>query len=299
MAVRVVVWGYGAVYFSIANTLFWLADQGQIELVGYVADSFPANGKIDGAPIIAKSDLNDIEYDVVVLCVDGGESKAIDEACSRYGVVRDKIVPCRVLQMPRFNMDDYLELKRSNVSIVANLCWGGLVSNVLGLPALSPFRNLWIGEEDYMKLLGDLKRYCTEVELKFSRMARDAPKKIYPVMRLDDVELHFNHVKFPWQAKREWNKRKDRINWDNLFVEMHTPNRRIEKAFNALDQYEKRICFVPHDTDLPHSFTIPPDGEGSAFYDQVNGAVIYCNRCYLYNPIPLLLGRDDFARYSK
>ena len=299
MAVRVVIWGYGEVYFRIANTLFWLADQGQIELVGYVADSLPTQGKIDGVPIIAKADLSDVEYDVVVLCVGGGESEAIDEACSRYGVARAKIVPYRVLQLPHFSMDDYLELKRSNLSIVANLCWGGLVSNVLGLPALSPFRNLWIGDDDYIRLLGDLKHYCTEVDLKLSRMVKGEYTKVYPVMRLDDVELHFNHVMFPWQAKREWDKRKDRINWDNLFVEMYTSSQGIEKAFNALEQYEKRICFVPYDTDFPHSFTMPPDGEGSAFYNQVNGAVLYGKGCYAYNPISLLLGRDDFARYSK
>ena len=301
MTASVVVWGYGNAYFNVANTLDRLVEKGQVEIVAYVGDSLPSCGWIAGAPIIHKSDLLHLEYDVLVVCISRVSEETIGQICETWGVPREKVVPARVLRWPSFDMDDYLELKRSNISIISDLCFGGYLYKALGLPCLSPFRNLFIEEKNYLRLLSDLRRYCTETELTFHHMTKpgELEPEPYPVMSLDDVEVRFNHAKTPEEAAEEWNKRRERINWDNLFVQMKTTNIEDELVFNRLEQFEKRICFVPYETELAHSFYVPNYGGGSEhLFDRVNAAGMLGTGSHLINPIQMLLGRPDFRRYT-
>ncbi|MCA5011100.1 DUF1919 domain-containing protein, partial [Clostridioides difficile] len=72
-------------------------------------------------------------------------------------------------------------------------------------------------------------------------------KEQYPVMRLDDVEVHCCHEKVPDKAKENWNRRLEKINWDNLFIAMYTEDKSIAEAFLDID-FEKKICFVPFES---------------------------------------------------
>jgi uncharacterized protein (DUF1919 family) len=40
----------------------------------------------------------------------------------------------------------------------------------------------------------------------------------YPIGVLDNIEIHFLHYKSSSEAEEKWNKRKKRIDWDNLCV---------------------------------------------------------------------------------
>ena len=70
----------------------------------------------------------------------------------------------------------------------------------------------------------------------------------YPIGRCGDIELHFIHYTTFESAKENWEKRKKRINWDNLFIMMYTENEEIAEKFLELP-YEKKICFVPFMTE--------------------------------------------------
>jgi uncharacterized protein (DUF1919 family) len=44
------------------------------------------------------------------------------------------------------------------------------------------------------------------------------PRFDFPCSLLGDVEIRFNHYKTFEEAQQCWNRRKERINWDNLFL---------------------------------------------------------------------------------
>lgn len=83
------------------------------------------------------------------------------------------------------------------------------------------------------------------IEPSLARMNRDVHTNVeYPVLLLDDVELHCNHETDAQNAISTWNRRCKKVNLDNLFVEMYTLDRNIAEKFCQLEKYEKKVCFV-------------------------------------------------------
>ena len=73
-----------------------------------------------------------------------------------------------------------------------------------------------------------------------------------PYARIGDVELRFSHYTDPDEALEKWNKRKERIHWDNLIVKMSEHNEctlELLQAFDALP-YKKKVLFTTRDYGL-------------------------------------------------
>ena len=102
-------------------------------------------------------------------------------------------------------------LKNKEVSIIASNCNGGIISHDLGLQFRSPFVNLWIKPNDYIKLLTNLETYL-EKELVF--VQEDGIS--YPVALLDDIRINFQHYLTEDDAKEKWIERKSRMNYNNV-----------------------------------------------------------------------------------
>lgn len=118
----------------------------------------------------------------------------------------------RLLRVPR-NLYQRLKLRRRSVSLITNNCIGGFILHDLGLRFDSPFVNLWIRSGDYLKLLGNLERYLQK-EPVFVRKEGIG----YPVGMLGDVKLYFQHYATEEEARRKWNQRLARIDFENLYV---------------------------------------------------------------------------------
>lgn len=115
----------------------------------------------------------------------------------------------------RLNLDKKRNLKNSDFSLIANNCNGAFMCHDLGLRFNSPFVNLWLPAKDYIKLLGDLEGYLSS-ELEF---VKDETVS-YPVGKLRDVTIYFQHYKTEEEARQKWAQRLSRLNMDNLFVLM-------------------------------------------------------------------------------
>lgn len=89
---------------------------------------------------------------------------------------------------------------------------GGAIYSRLGCKFMSPTINMWMEDRDLIKFAADLDAYIHE-ELAFITSKYD-----YPVAKLGDIILYFNHCKTEEEAAAHWHKRLDRINRDNLFV---------------------------------------------------------------------------------
>lgn len=113
---------------------------------------------------------------------------------------------------PIENAINRLRLKNDNFSIICATCAGGIIYHKLGKKFLSPTVNLWIAEKDIPKLVKNLPHYM-QTSLKF--IESDKP---YPVAVCDDIKVYFNHAQTHAEAEEIWNRRRCRINYDNLWV---------------------------------------------------------------------------------
>lgn len=124
-------------------------------------------------------------------------------------------------------------LKNHDFSIICSNCAGGVISHRLGQKFLSPTVNLWLHQRDFLKLAANLREYLS-YELEFIDSEYD-----YPVARLKDITIYFNHSKSAEEAATDWNRRKTRINYDNLFLLMYD---RENLTMDELRQIEQIPC---------------------------------------------------------
>jgi uncharacterized protein (DUF1919 family) len=115
------------------------------------------------------------------------------------------------------------KLKNKEFSIICNNCVAGLIYKKFGLPYLTPTVGLFFYSEDYIKFLQNFE-YNIRQPLKFATVSKHLKsaallkKRPYPVGILgNDIEIHFIHYKTPEEALEKWNRRKERINFKNLF----------------------------------------------------------------------------------
>lgn len=100
-------------------------------------------------------------------------------------------------------------------SIICSTCIGGLIYSNLGLQFMSPTINLWIYSPDFVKLACNLKEYLAS-ELEFLP-PNNKYTNGYPVGKLKDIVIHFNHFKTKEEALYKWNERAKRVDFDNLY----------------------------------------------------------------------------------
>lgn len=106
-------------------------------------------------------------------------------------------------------------LRNDDFSIICSNCVGGIIYHRLGKQFLSPTINLWFHQDEFIKFLLDLKGYLAE-ELVFVESQYD-----HPVALIRDITVYFSHYKTEEEAENAWNRRKARINFDNLYIIMY------------------------------------------------------------------------------
>ena len=104
-------------------------------------------------------------------------------------------------------------LRNITISLISSNCNGALVLRDLGVRFTSPFVNLWIRPKDFIKLLKDIDRYMAENLIETTEDGVE-----YPVGRLGDITIYFQHYDSFEHAKEKWNERKKRIDKNNLFI---------------------------------------------------------------------------------
>ena len=141
-------------------------------------------------------------------------------------------------------------LRNTNFSIISSNCNGSIVCSDLGVPFNSPFVNLFMTASDYIKLLEDFQGYMAQ-ELRFVQEEDPFYGKVtYPTAYLGDVKIYFMHYASEGEARDALDRRKKRINMDNLFI-MFTDRSGCTQAdlerFDRLPYKHKLVLtHVPH-----------------------------------------------------
>lgn len=147
-------------------------------------------------------------------------------------------------------------LREDPPTIFAPNCWGGITYHQLGIQFCSPLINMHIPHDEYIKFLENPRYYMSQ-ELTLREMyIDDTLERPFPVAMMGNVSLWMNHYDDFDTAKEIFKRRKKRINWDNLFVMFFDEDQRLIDRFLDLP-YEKKVCFVPWETDRPGCLPVP------------------------------------------
>ena len=255
-------------YFSRAINV--LAHQyGNLNFLGIVQSDTPPpivfNASDKSLPIINKSNLSSLNYDVIVVIGGAVSFESIGKGASLVPILNeakklkinpDKIILDRTICIPGFSMERYKKLRNSKLSILSINCWGGLIYHQFGLPFLSPTINLSTSEEGFLKFINDPLNYMNK-ELRFYKMNHvENGKRHFPSFFLGDVLLNMIHYLDDDSisiARQKWEERRLKINWYNLLVMTYTEDVTTLEMFDKLP-YSKKVCFVPFKTNLDSGF---------------------------------------------
>lgn len=163
-------------------------------------------------------------------------------------------------------------LKNRDFSLFASNCVGACICHDLGLPFRSPFVNLWLRPADLVKLLEAPKEYLEKPLEFFADPGRD-----YPVAKLGDLTVYFQHYKSEEEAAAAWKRRCGRIHWDNLFVLMTDQegcDEALLRRFDKLPYPNKAVLTHLPYADIPSAVYIPGFEDKSS----VGNCVEFVNR---------------------
>lgn len=142
----------------------------------------------------------------------------------------------------------------NDFSIISNNCWGGTIYESYGIKKMSPTVGMFIMPEDYLKFVSNLEHYV-KLPLKFikpdeSKWREQLKDKsnwgTYLIACLDDVELHMLHYHVEESAKKKWESRVQRLNYNKLIFKFNDQNGcKPEHIVKFMDlPLKNKICFV-------------------------------------------------------
>jgi uncharacterized protein (DUF1919 family) len=108
-----------------------------------------------------------------------------------------------------------------NVTVISNNCTGGFMYHYLGLQFRSPTINIRIDDQDFLLLCQHLSSFLN------GKLTEEAdPSLPYPVGVLScedkgeirSIHLFFIHERSFHDGLQKWNRRKARIDWNNLVI---------------------------------------------------------------------------------
>lgn len=160
------------------------------------------------------------------------------------------------------------KLKNTTPTIISSNCNGEYWYYDMGLPFLSPTINLSFDMNDYVKMLENLHWYMEQPILPFEDNRFE-----FPTGMLGDIEIRFNHYKTFDEAVAKWEERKQRINWDNLFVLGIDGDNCSYETMQRFDRlpYQNKVIFthIPY-PEIESAYYIPgfekDDGVGVLLY---------------------------------
>lgn len=271
---NVIVWGTGPIYSKCLNTLKRQELAGAVKVMAVISDDISIHSSIDGYPLISKEKVLVLGCDYCLVSIEN-ISTVFNEA-NRLGIEKNKLIPMGVLSFPGFEFEKYISIKESRPTILSCNCWAGFCYHRLGLEFLSPTINMYFAGHDFNKFVADLDYYLS-LPVQFAESAYDKNlKRDYPVCRLggeEGIKLYCNHYIDFDHAKECWEKRKRRINYDNILVVSYTESLEEAVEFEKLP-YPKKIIFTSFESDLESSIYLERDTRWATFGEQTNMTVI-------------------------
>lgn len=272
-------------FYQNVNLLKWFELRQKVIIKNITANFFYYDS-LYGYRYIKREELKLNEYDFIIVMSDKYYAE-IEKEILKMGYEKEKIISWRVLLIPNINLKRYMELKKNDISIFSMNCWGGITYHQLGLQFCSPFINMFILEKDYITFLKQPDYYMQQNIIFDHWNYNEKLEMNYPVCKCGDICLFFNHYSSFEEAEECWYKRRERINWKNIFVMFYTNSRELAYEFDILN-YEKKICFTMDEFDIKSCYSLGRYNECKYLLSQIVSNMAW-GIFPTYNPIELLL----------
>lgn len=144
-------------------------------------------------------------------------------------------------------------------SIISSNCIGGVIYHRLHKYFLSPTINLYIKNDDFIKFATNLEYYIS-LPLVF-----EDTEYAFPVARLDDIYIYFNHYHSADEARNKWEERKKRIDYSNLYFIAYERDGVTEDDIRLLGKLNCANLVVFSECshpDIPYVITYKPSKAG-------------------------------------
>ncbi|MCR5294802.1 MAG: DUF1919 domain-containing protein [Lachnospiraceae bacterium] len=153
--------------------------------------------------------------------------------------------------------------KNRDFTLLSQNCLGGVIYSILDLPFASPTINLFIEDENFVKLAENPVRYLNiPAEPGEERSAGSDNSAIsYPTIRVDDIEICCLHYKNCSEAVEAWERRRRRVNFSNMYVLGNSWN------LHENEEYIRRVASCPcpaavltlREMNIPGCIKLPGD----------------------------------------
>ena len=149
------------------------------------------------------------------------------------------------------------KIRNKDITIISNNCWAGIFYRNNNLKYLSPTLGLFFMAEDYIKFIYNIKHYMNQ-DLEFINIEnskhKDYLKKLNynsPIGKIEDIEIMFLHYNSNEEAREKWNRRKARINWDNIIYKFSDQNMCTYEHLKKFNDFKakNKICFTTRKYD--------------------------------------------------
>lgn len=281
---KVILWGSCEEYGIFYKYLHFEVLKGNMQIEAVCLNGVHQINRIDGIEVIRVEELASREYDYLI-DMNRQERAVVTRILELLRVPRSKVILANLFQQAYFDLKRWIAVQESKVSIISDNCWGGITYHSLGLEFLSPFINLFLESEDYLRLLENFDYYMGQPLYLVEEKYEVNLKRNYPIIGMGDVKLFFNHYTDFEQAAKIWEKRKQRINYENLLVEMRIESKEALDRFLALP-FEHKIGFS----------TVPCSEKGIMYFPIVENEYLqnkYANTIgYFVNEIASIVSKE-------
>lgn len=144
-------------------------------------------------------------------------------------------------------------LKNKNFTIISNNCRGGFIYDIYGLQYRTPTIGTYFFPDDYIKFCKNLKYYLSTdpipIDVQNSKYKKEILKKGVKVFvaKLEDIEVVFAHYDTIEDAISKRNRRKKRVNFNNILLKFNDQNGFKNKNFDEfleIKNYDNKIFFT-------------------------------------------------------
>lgn len=290
MSYKAIIWGCGETYSTFFESIYKQVLAGALEIIG-ITSSNTIYKSIDKYSFIEKQNLKDIDYNFIIAAVAPSTLPDIYHEGELLGIDRSKFIRADVFSIPNFSIERYMKLRENPVSIISINCFGGFLYHRLDLQFSSPTINLWFTALDFTKFSTFLPQYINQ-NLEFAYKQYSSEQKFnYPVMKLDDIYLHFLHYSSVPDALDKWKQRCKQINYDNILVVMFAEFEDNLQGFENIPY--RKVCFTNFKSNLHNTIYLPKE-KSVEYHQMFNGSAT--GMFQTIDPIKFILGEPNFIR---
>lgn len=149
------------------------------------------------------------------------------------------------------------KLKNTDFTIFSNNCIAGFIYQRYGMKYLTPTIGINIEPSHFIKFCKNYTYYLSLELQEAKEFNQEWFKSIgggdikFPVGKLGDINIYFQHSNNFEKSKADWERRKTRINYDNIYMILYDTNRKDLnfKMFETIE-HEKKLYLYHKGTTI-------------------------------------------------